>query len=304
MGLAGFTPGPGMIFDPSAGASHAAPPTWFQQQAPPAPPQMQLPQHLQPGSLGRATANINDGVDKFAAGNHYGPVLEPFIIRVVRAKIIINPLLQPPPDDGSDRPHLQWNMVYTSAQCRKSTDERHVSWHSGRDEPATFPRVTFLRIVSPLFPWTFGIRAKNPKVGVTCGDVVDALAENFMLLSSAEDFAVLPGRRQNHIAEAYRHNRSTAFGVPGGMLGEGMRRFDFLCKDTMYGGIVEDEALLRRLCGDVIPCTFVLNCLRRYALTQDEIRDQEERDRMIAEAEKKNSRRATVETDSEEEDDD
>ena len=232
-----------------------------------------------------------------------GPVLEPFLLRVVGAQISINPLIMPPPDDGSDRTHLQWNMLYPSAQCRKSTDDPHISWHSGRDEPATFPRITSMRIVCDLFPWIFSINARDRNVGVTCGEVIDTLAEKFSRLSSGTDYDTLTPRRKNQVSEAYTHNRSTAYGVPGGTLGRGMRRLDFLGKDTMFGGLVLDEAMLRRTCGDVLPCMFVLNCLRRYALTQEEIRDQEARGR-AAEAEESRRRRATVMTDSEGEEDD
>ena len=70
-GHGGFTPGHGhgmMHLDPYMGGH----PTWFQQhamqQAPPAPPPMQLPQHLQAGSSERA--NASDRVGRFMAGSH------------------------------------------------------------------------------------------------------------------------------------------------------------------------------------------------------------------------------------------
>lgn len=188
-------------------------------------------------------------------------------------------------------------MLFPSAQCRKSTDDAHISWQAGRDEPATFPRVTSIRIVCEFFPWIITIDARNENVGVTCGEIIDALAENHARLSSELDWKALSARRRAQVAEAYSHNRSTAFGVPGGRLGRGMRRVDFLCKRTMFGGLMSDEPMLRVLCGDVLPCMFVLKCLTRYALTQEEIREQEARDR--AEAAEARARRATVETDSE-----
>jgi hypothetical protein len=159
-----------------------------------------------------------------------------------------------------------------------------------------------MRIISELFPWILTVTGRDRTAGVTCGEVIDTLAENFSRLSSGADYDTLSTRRKNQVSEAYQHNRSTAYGVPGGTLGRGMRRLDFLGKDTIYGGIAPDEAALRRLCGDVLPCMFVLNCQRRFALTQEEIREQEARGR-AAEAEE-NNRRATVMTDSGGEDDD
>lgn len=202
-----------------------------------------------------------------------GPVLEPFLLRVVGAQIRINPLIQPPSDDDSDRPHLQWDMLFPSSRCRKSTDDPRVSWHSGRHEPATFPRITFMRIVSEAFSWILFVHAKDLAIGVTCGEVIDTLGENFSRLSSGGEYNELPPQRQKQVSEAYSYNRSTAFGVPGDTLGQGMRRLDFLCKDAMYGGVVVDEAVLRKVCEYVLPCTFVLNCSRRPALTQNEIRE-------------------------------
>jgi hypothetical protein len=143
-----------------------------------------------------------------------------------------------------------------------------------------------MRIVSEVFPWIFTVHAKDLAIGVTCGDVIDTLAEKFSRLSSSKEYEKLPPRRRNQVAEAYSHNRAMAYGVPGNTLGQGMRRLDFLCKDTMYGGIVVDEEVLKRVCEDVLPCSFVLCCLRRYALTQDEILVQEARDKAAADIEK------------------
>jgi hypothetical protein len=177
-----------------------------------------------------------------------------------------------------------------------------------------------MRIVSDLFPWTFSVIASDWTAGVTCGEVIDTLAKNFFRHASREDYYdTLSTQRQKRVSEVYRYNRSTAYGR--GTLGEGLRRLDFLGKDTTYGGILLDEAALRRRCGDVLPCMFVLNC-QRYVLTQEEMREQEEirkqeeireqeeirkqeeireqEAKRAAEAEaEENMRRATVATDSE-----
>jgi hypothetical protein len=132
-----------------------------------------------------------------------------------------------------------------------------------------------MRIVSDLFPWIFTVTARDRTAGVTCGEVIDTLSEHFSRRSSDADYDTLSTRRKDQVSEAYQYNRSTAHGVPGGTLGQGMRCLDFLGKDVKYGGIVLDVAALRRICGDVLPCVFVLNCQRR-ALTQEEIREEEE----------------------------
>lgn len=229
-----------------------------------------------------------------------GPVLEPFLVRIVGAQLKVNPLLQPVPDDA-DRPHLKWNMLFPSSNCQRSTDPSHISWVDGRHEPATFPRVSSLQIVSEHVPWMIKIDARRPDTGVTCGDVIDRLSSSMNMLCSGADYEALTPAKKRLVGEAYQHNRSRAHGVPGGMLETGMKRLDFLGKDTLFGGIVNDDEQLRRITGVVLPCTFVLKCLRRFAMTAEEIRDQEARQRAAA-AEDARRAAASVTTDSDDED--
>ena len=189
----------------------------------------------------------------------------------------INPLLLPAPDD-SDRDHLKWNMLFSSSHCLRSSDPPHKSWSSGRGEPATFPRVTQLRIISKAFPWMIGISARDKSIGVTCAEVVDGIADYLHKLSSGSEYNALSRARQKAIKEAYNHNRAPAHGVPGGALGEGLRRLDWLCQETVYGGIERNDSFVRMQCGDILPCTFVLNCIHRYPLTEREIQEQAQRE--------------------------
>ena len=117
-----------------------------------------------------------------------------------------------------------------------------------------------MRIVSKVFPWIITIHAKDLAVGVTCGDVIDTLAENFSRFSSNKEYEELSSPRRYQVSVSYSHNRSMAYAVPGESLGVGIRRLDFLGKHKMYAGIVADEDVLKRVCEDVLPCTFVLCC--------------------------------------------
>ncbi|KAJ8508174.1 hypothetical protein ONZ45_g9513 [Pleurotus djamor] len=267
-GFGPHTPGMGMAPDP-----WGAPPAWAQ------PAMAAAPQ----GPLRRAAAeHEGDRVNPFTVGDHYGPVLEPFLIKVVNAQIIINPLLAPPPDD-SDRPYLKWNMLYPSAYTLRSTDPSTVSWITGRDEPATFPRVTYIRLISKSFPWMITVRAMKRTVGVTCGEVIDAIAENMYRLASGTDYQALSKAKQKAVSENYRRNRSRAHGVPGGRLGEGIKRLDWLGTDSMYGGIERNDRLVKEICGDLLPCTVALTCIRRYPMSEQEIKDHEARERSMRE---------------------
>lgn len=170
-----------------------------------------------------------------------------------------------------------------------------MSWSNGRQEPATFPRVTFLRLVSETFPMSIEISARNRDIGVTCGELIDYISRDMYRLTGQAEYEALPSGKKRVIGEAYRHNRSRANGVPGGQLNPGMLRLDWLGQDTMFGGVRENDRLVKRICGDVLPCTFELVCVRRYPMTAEELRNQEIMQRNLSEREaRRRSRRPTV----------
>ncbi|KAJ7272838.1 hypothetical protein C8J57DRAFT_1063277 [Mycena rebaudengoi] len=256
-----------------------------------------MEQQQQP--LSRAIGQVGDRVGRFEAGPHYGPVLEPFLIRAVRAHVILNPLVQPI-SEGSTDPYLKWNMLFPSNQCQRSDDPPHMSWSKGRQEPATFPRVTSIRLVSGSFPWAISIVAHNRDLGVTCGELIDYISADMYQLTGQPEYEAIPAQRKRAVAEAYRHNRSRANGVPGGSLNPGMLRLDWLGLDTRFGGVRENDRLVKQVCGDVLPCTFELVCVRRYPMTAEELRAQEQlQQHLRRESERtarRRSHRPTVET--------
>jgi hypothetical protein len=148
------------------------------------------------------------------------------------------------------------------------------------------------------------LEAHNKNVGITCGEIIDGVDEYLHKLVRGDEFNDLPRAQKKKITEAYRHNRAPAHGVPGGALGEGVRRLDWLCQDTMFGGLQRNDSLITGICGDVLPCTFELKCIHRYPLNDREIQEQAERDRVIARERQRarsrqQSRAATVESESE-----
>ncbi|KAJ7494418.1 hypothetical protein B0H11DRAFT_2004528 [Mycena galericulata] len=247
-----------------------------------------MEQQQQP--LSRAIGQVGDRVGQFEEGPNYGPVLEPFLIRAVRAHVRLNPLIQPLSEAGG-QPYIKWNMLFPSNQCQRSDDAPHLSWSKGRYEPATFPRVTYLRLVSETFPWAINITARNRDIGVTCGELVDYISRDMYQLTGQPEYEALPSAKKRTVGDAYRHNRSRAHGVPGGQLNPGMLRLDWLGLDTMFGGVRENDRLVRRVCGDVLPCTFELVCVRRYPMTAEEIRNQEAMQRTLSRESERAARR-------------
>ncbi|KIK19558.1 hypothetical protein PISMIDRAFT_107324 [Pisolithus microcarpus 441] len=250
---------------PWMGPANAPPPP------PPPPPPPCAP------ATDTARANIRwttrvDHMDPFAEGPHYGPVLEPFLARVVGAIIKINPLLAPPGDSLDD--YLRWNMLFHTSNCYRTTDSRR-SWMKGRKAPATYPRLTYIRIVSRSFPWMIQIVARDKAIGVTCGEILDGISGYMYGDVAKKEYENVSRSLKRQIFTAYQHNRSTDPNVPGGRLGEALKRLDWLGRDTQFGGLVVNDEFIKEHCGDVLPATFELKCLPSYPLTQRELHEQQ-----------------------------
>jgi len=202
--------------------------------------------------------------------------LDSKILHITGAHVRINPLLAPLPDDGPDEVHLKWNMLFPTSTIQRSIDPSHVSWSKGRDSPATFPRLKELRIVSEIIPWIIHVKASKEDIGVTCAEVIEAIARDLYRNTGKADFEALPPQMRNEVRAAYKHNRSPLPNVPGGMLGQGLKRLDFLRKNSIFGGIEFKERIIRKVFSDKMPGVFVLKC-RQNMMTKTEIEDQHRR---------------------------
>ncbi|KAG6847428.1 hypothetical protein H0H93_008181 [Arthromyces matolae] len=178
-------------------------------------------------------------VDPFIAGRGYGPVLKPFEIQLLHIETRINPLLSPRPQQPENRAYLKWNMVFPSRDSLVAINGSSTLWYKGRDQPATFPRISDMSIIiAQIFPCLVKIRAKDPAIGITCGEVVDALAYEFQLGVSVHDYHDRRWYSRPAVLAPFRH---------------AMRRLDLLGKYSMYGGIYVDNRLEVRLLGAVTP---------------------------------------------------
>ncbi|CAE6411554.1 unnamed protein product [Rhizoctonia solani] len=192
---------------------------------------------------------------RWEPGKDYAPVLDPFTLAILNPTVQIHPLLQPP----SGGEHLVYNMLFPPSAIHLSSDPPTKSWSNGRFSMATFPRVKRIRIVCRGHPWLMEVTNDN---GVTVGDVCDKLyTEHQRHMSSSEWDAAVDMKRP--MTKAYQWNRSTNPGAPGGVMGEGLRRIDWLMKNTYFGGLTEDRAYLEAKVGHGLeraqPATFVLD---------------------------------------------
>ncbi|KAN0073725.1 hypothetical protein V8E55_011979, partial [Tylopilus felleus] len=103
-----------------------------------------------------------DRMDPFAEGRHCTPTVEQMDPSYSLAWPKFNPLLAPPFDTHD---YLRRNMLFHTNNCYWTTEPQR-SWVKGRNAPATFPRLTYIRIISRAFPWMIHARADNPELGV------------------------------------------------------------------------------------------------------------------------------------------
>jgi hypothetical protein len=279
---------------PWTGGGGGGPLPWAQ---PPAAPL--VPWRTGGGPIASMRDRSNEGLDTvglFATGPHCecpavafsrymliaptdGPVLTPLLLRVVSALLKVNPVLTAPTQD-LDHVYLKWNMLFNASHCVRSDDKPENLWSNGRGSPATHPRLAEVKIISRSFPWNITVYAGDPTAGVTCGEIIDRLDDFLHGDLKKEDADLDSGNHRVERDHAYYHNRSTALGVPGSLLGEGLRRFDWLGKDTMFGGLGVDNGFTREYHGGATPpAILTLFCTRRYPLTEQELNEQKARER-------------------------
>lgn len=189
-----------------------------------------------------------------------GPILDPLVVRVLHVEVRLNPLISPYTDENRANTHfLKWDMLLPTSAVQRSSDVPNVPWLAGRDEPATHPKVTMLRLVSEHFPWVITVHEAPKGRGVTCGDVIETISHELHKPTTKDDFDRLSSEQQAEVASAYRHNRSRSVDIPAVPApGSGMRRVDYLKEDINFAGIEANDSLVRAITGENIPCTFVL----------------------------------------------
>lgn len=96
-------------------------------------------------------------------------------------------------------------------------------------------------------------------MGVTCGDVVNRIVQFFQRGVDKSEWELIPLDAQREFKVAYRRNRSTEKGVPGGDMSAALTRADMLGNKVKFGGLVRDDDYVKQrlgsLCGGA---TFVL----------------------------------------------
>lgn len=121
------------------------------------------------------------------------------------------------------------------------------------------------------------VKAKRKNIGVTCGEVIEAISAYMQGDVAKKEYESSQSRRRREIWSAYQFNRSTDINAPGGQLGEQLRRLDWLGSHSRFGGVICNDEFVKEACGDVLPCTFELQCIQNYPLSPEEAAEQRRR---------------------------
>ncbi|SRR5258707_767478 len=183
-----------------------------------------------------------------------GIVLDTLKFDILKPSVVVHALLGPTPETPTHAT-LVFDLLWPPSMIHLSTEHPSRSWMSGRSDPATFPRLSHVRLISPHFPWMIDV--KN-NAGVTCGDVAQRISSFILQRVDKSEWDPLSQEDKAEIGNSYNWNRSTARGAPGGAyLPKGLTRVDFLGKRTRFAGIVRDDRFVKDRLGTLTGSTFV-----------------------------------------------
>lgn len=123
------------------------------------------------------------------------------------------------------------------------------SWVEARNAPATQPQKEGITIICRAFPGIIHARAQDPKLGVTSGEVLDAI------------FAFLDGDMQWEEYERFARERFKIAATPGSGT---LKRSHWLGTDLFFGGLVANDAFVEKRFRFRLSCTFELICRSKY----------------------------------------
>lgn len=205
---------------------------------------------------------VDMAIGKWFPGTDYAPALDHLVFNIVKPPVMeIHPLLRPIAEtrDSSD-PFLVFDVLFPPNTIHVSNEPPRKSWSKGRKDPATFPRLKLMRLVTRFTAWVIQVSTDSP-AGITVSDVINAIHDHFRVNASEEDDwgRTDPGT-QSEILMAYKWNRSTEMGAPGGIMPEALLRGDFLMERTMFAGLklADKELCEQRMDVADFPATFEL----------------------------------------------
>lgn len=120
------------------------------------------------------------------------PILEPRLARALKA-VVLHPSLC---GRYEATQYLDWHVLLPLDQIFFHTGSRRIPLEAFSHQPATSPRLSRLRIASPVFRWNIMVLPINPELGVTVYDVLEMVATSAgQRLQPAELESMSPGAK-------------------------------------------------------------------------------------------------------------
>ncbi len=183
-----------------------------------------------------------------------GPILDVESVAKLRLHPMLHPILR---STSSDDDHIVWNMIYppeTAIRARKDVQEPYDAF---RFEPATFPRVARLNIVSRCHPWEFIVRSYDDSAGVTVGDVLRIL---FMYLSvGLKEIDLQATSAEHRQAITAAHDARTRVLPPDKELNRNITILDWIGQ-THFTGFIHDIEYLEGRFRDIPSNLHIILC--------------------------------------------
>ncbi|OCH88248.1 hypothetical protein OBBRIDRAFT_692655, partial [Obba rivulosa] len=197
---------------------------------------------------------MGDKVGKWAPGAAYGPILTQTDLYLLDADLELHPVLRAEQDSFQLVLNLMsGQMAGYNADAR----DHDLPIADVKDQPATFPRVDQLIIITEISPWCTIVR--NPS-GVTIGDVCNTLVSDYRenAVTDAE-MSSLPPRVQDSIRRAATHNASYNPAYYGSPAASGRAtRADWLRDKVYFEKMGKKEHYVKARLGFNAPNVFVM----------------------------------------------
>ncbi|KZO92345.1 hypothetical protein CALVIDRAFT_567396 [Calocera viscosa TUFC12733] len=199
-----------------------------------------------------------DRIDKWSRPSEFrAPSLNLAELGFLQPKgVEINPILAVG-SDSKPAPVLQWNIAFPQSTAKKAGDDTgRALGMDDRQIPATWPAIKKMTIVLDdpnLSRWEILV-VGNRGGCVTVGDVLAAVHSGLQAGIHPAEWEAISANQSTHVRQYWKRivawanfNRSTDPRAPGGHMAGTMQRIDFLCANTIWGGLIADERQSRGL---------------------------------------------------------
>jgi len=202
---------------------------------------------------------MGDKFGKWSPGNAYGPVLSPTDLYLLKADLEIHPILA----GKHPKFHLVFSLLTGNAGGFNAEARDRDLAFTAKEEPATWPRVQQLIIITEHSPWCTIVT--NEK-GVTNHDILQAIWKDYAEhMVTDPEFTSVPARIQEAIKRAAQNNQAAQNGgqhwgyYSPAIQPNRVRRVDWVRERIYFEALRKNDAYVKTRLGFAAPNIFVLD---------------------------------------------